>query len=60
MPRGKTENRVVRSFQKRYGRKRGKSIFYAKVNKGGRFARAMGKGAKRAARSGGQGRSRHR
>jgi len=34
MPLTKTGNEVLRNMEKEYGKKRGKSVFYASINKG--------------------------
>lgn len=48
MPLSATGKKVLKKFMSEYGKKEGKSVFYAKENKGGAFARAViGKKRKR-------------
>lgn len=41
MPLTNTGKKVLGKFEKEYGSKKGKSVFYAKENKSGSFAEAM-------------------
>ena len=43
MPLNKTGYKVKEKFEKEYGEKKGKQVFYAKENKEPSFARAMTK-----------------
>ena len=47
MPLSKAGRDILRAFVQEYGPKKGKSVFYAKENKGGKFARLVKHGKKR-------------
>lgn len=47
MPLTKTGKKVEEKFEKEYGEKKGKQVFYAKENKSKSFAHAMTKALKK-------------
>lgn len=47
MPLTKTGHKVEKKFEKEYGEKKGKQIFYATENKNKKFASAMTKALKK-------------
>lgn len=51
MPLSKAGRDILKAFVQEYGPKRGKSFFYAKENKGGKFARLVKHGKRKKRKS---------